>query len=406
MEHDSEKLVLGSQEIRILGSDGIIYAAPNLIYHYVVDHNYLPPKEFIEALINSPLPEAIEFLDHVKDYSWYGELKFTVADKLPPEDQAQYLAVAKSIESATPAGIKLKKVISTGEVDRIKWSPDGSILAISSKNTIGLWDPNTGSSLKTFPAQFEFRSNFDWSPDGQFIGAAPGYDTIKIWDVEQRKAHAVIKSSPIPQVKEVAYSPNGKFLAAYGRWNIIIYQAQTLELLKIIPLPKKRRLLNTNSIKWSNNSEYLAVGGESNLIHIYCTEDWSLAKVIKNIASNNNDLLWMSGDNTLLVASGSQYHKEVYVVAVWNVQNNQLVAQLQGHTVPVLSMSLSHDQTLLASKANDRTVRVWRCSDWANIATLSRVKSGYGMDFHPTLPILALPYYGDADGIAVWEFVV
>ena len=41
---------LGSAEIRVKGINGKIYAAPNLIYHYIKDCGYLPPREFLDAL--------------------------------------------------------------------------------------------------------------------------------------------------------------------------------------------------------------------------------------------------------------------------------------------------------------------------------------------------------------------
>jgi hypothetical protein len=36
-------------EIRV-ASDGIIYAAPVLIVHYIEEHGYLPPTQFLEAI--------------------------------------------------------------------------------------------------------------------------------------------------------------------------------------------------------------------------------------------------------------------------------------------------------------------------------------------------------------------
>src|ERR1051326_7551523 len=48
-----ELLKLGSAEIRVFDSNGQEYAAPNLIYHYVVEHYYLPPSEFIEAVVKN-----------------------------------------------------------------------------------------------------------------------------------------------------------------------------------------------------------------------------------------------------------------------------------------------------------------------------------------------------------------
>lgn len=50
---------LGSAEIRVKAKDGRIYAAPNLIYHYVAEHDYDPPKEFIEALLQRSLRRRI-----------------------------------------------------------------------------------------------------------------------------------------------------------------------------------------------------------------------------------------------------------------------------------------------------------------------------------------------------------
>jgi len=41
---------IGNGEIRVLGKSAI-YAAPALIYHYVLEHQYQPPDEFIEAIL-------------------------------------------------------------------------------------------------------------------------------------------------------------------------------------------------------------------------------------------------------------------------------------------------------------------------------------------------------------------
>lgn len=47
---------LGDGEIRVPRNDGkVVYAAPNLIYHYVTAHQYLPPAEFLDSLRDLPL---------------------------------------------------------------------------------------------------------------------------------------------------------------------------------------------------------------------------------------------------------------------------------------------------------------------------------------------------------------
>jgi len=40
----------GNGEIHVLGENGIIYIAPALVSHYIDQHNYQPPREFIDAV--------------------------------------------------------------------------------------------------------------------------------------------------------------------------------------------------------------------------------------------------------------------------------------------------------------------------------------------------------------------
>lgn len=59
VEFEGEVLNLGSGELRVFGEDGIIYACPSLIFHYVKDHFYKPPNVFIEAVVSqSAIPMA------------------------------------------------------------------------------------------------------------------------------------------------------------------------------------------------------------------------------------------------------------------------------------------------------------------------------------------------------------
>ncbi len=60
VEFDGKSHKLGAAEIRIIGTEDI-FAAPDLIYHYVTDHNYLPPDEFIDAVMKGPAADSAEY---------------------------------------------------------------------------------------------------------------------------------------------------------------------------------------------------------------------------------------------------------------------------------------------------------------------------------------------------------
>jgi hypothetical protein len=56
---------LGASEIWIRGNNNRIYASPDMIFHYLRCHSYMPPKEFIDA---------VECFD--ADSEWSAEIEF------------------------------------------------------------------------------------------------------------------------------------------------------------------------------------------------------------------------------------------------------------------------------------------------------------------------------------------
>lgn len=72
-QYDTEERKLGSAQIRVFGQNDIIYAAPDMIYHYVVRHQYCPPTEFIQAVLEGPLPDTLAYKDRAMGQDWFIE---------------------------------------------------------------------------------------------------------------------------------------------------------------------------------------------------------------------------------------------------------------------------------------------------------------------------------------------
>ena len=60
IDFDGESFRLGAAEIRVIGEEDI-FAAPNLIYHYVTEHRYRPPQTFLDAVMSGPQPDSAEY---------------------------------------------------------------------------------------------------------------------------------------------------------------------------------------------------------------------------------------------------------------------------------------------------------------------------------------------------------
>lgn len=48
-----DKGASGSGEIHVVGSDGVTYVAPSMIFHYIDVHEYLPPQQFLDAVLSN-----------------------------------------------------------------------------------------------------------------------------------------------------------------------------------------------------------------------------------------------------------------------------------------------------------------------------------------------------------------
>lgn len=44
-------VLLGAAEIEVDGPEGVVYVAPDLIFHYVREHRYAPPEPFVRACL-------------------------------------------------------------------------------------------------------------------------------------------------------------------------------------------------------------------------------------------------------------------------------------------------------------------------------------------------------------------
>jgi hypothetical protein len=57
---DGEKHGIGHGEVRVISKGGPTLSAPDLVLHYVDRHRYLPPAEFIEAVLARRIAPALE----------------------------------------------------------------------------------------------------------------------------------------------------------------------------------------------------------------------------------------------------------------------------------------------------------------------------------------------------------
>ena len=205
------------------------------------------------------------------------------------------------------------------EIYGAKFSPDGTILAVSSSAGIQIWDTATRAAVGSLSGG---SSALAFAPDGATIASGStrtNQANIKLWDVASRTLIATLPghTGGPTGVHSVAFSPSGDTLAS-GSGD------QTIKL-------------------WDVANQTLIATLTGHTSHVF-----SVA---------------FSPDGTL--ASGSRDG----TVRLWDVATRTSTATLEGNTGRVLDVAFSPDGTLLAS-STDRGMMLWEAATRKTTATI------------------------------------
>lgn len=78
-----------SNEFRVISKNGKFYACPMLVIHYIEFHNYLPPQEFIDAVMEGPAPGSEEYKSMLAVMASHWELRQPEPDDVDYHEQIQ-----------------------------------------------------------------------------------------------------------------------------------------------------------------------------------------------------------------------------------------------------------------------------------------------------------------------------
>lgn len=88
-EYNGEQQDMSGWRLLLICNDQVAYLAPHVIFHYIVAHQYLPPPEFLEAVMIMPVPtpDPQAYFEAIEPY--YVNL---------PGIEAIYLEIAENIK--------------------------------------------------------------------------------------------------------------------------------------------------------------------------------------------------------------------------------------------------------------------------------------------------------------------
>jgi WD40 repeat protein len=242
----------------------------------------------------------------------------------------------------------------------VAFSSDGKLIATGgfAKN-IRLWDAASGQLLRTIGPLPSPIWELAFSPDGIMLASAnfdrsssPDVPSARLWDISNgEQLWGYTESNVRLLVLSVDYAPDGKTIA-YGTFDsALILNAETGQLMKSLLIPN-----HVGDLAFSSDGRLLATGSDDNKIRLWNTDNYELAATLEGHTHYVNGVAFSPDDKWL--ASGSHDKR----VGIWDVQNGQMLKMLDGHEAEVLRVAVNPTGTLIASISWDGTVCLWGVS--------------------------------------------
>lgn len=263
------------------------------------------------------------------------------------------------VNDGNPSTINL---LQPDQATSLSWSPDGRKLAVGCRR-MGpwIWDLGDGSPVALPAGSMPWTRAVGWNADGTRLAAA-GTDGVDLWD-PARLARIWHSGKADKEVRFIAWSPDGKKIAAVGYWQreLNILDSANGNLLKTIELSHP----SGGSLAWSPDGRRLAAGVLSQ-IHIWDMASYANEKILSGHTEVVKCLAWSPDGRRL--ASGSDDTS----AKIWDVNHGREIVTLFGHAAPIYSVAWSPDSARLATASWDMSVKIWDPSGGAEICSFEK----------------------------------
>ena len=286
-----------------------------------------------------------------------------------------------------------------GYINDVKYSPDGTRLAVATSTGVWLYDTFTDTELNFFSEVPDYVEAIAFSPDGRTL-ASSGYSPnhiIRLWNTDTGELWGTLDG--YEEILALAFSPDGTVLASSGGepdypirlWSVATRQLQdtlfghtdwtfalsfsadgetlvsgsedhTVRLwdvhtgeLKCL-LEKHRD--DVNSVAFSRDGKVLASGSSDGTIQLWNVEIGRISAVLKGPArfpEKVNAIAFSPDGKTLVSATTNQ-------IWLWDTSTHRLKDILEGHAEFVTAVAFSPDGETIASASRDWTLRLWDAS--------------------------------------------
>jgi WD40 repeat protein len=287
------------------------------------------------------------------------------------------------------------KVGPLAPVAAVAFDKDGKRLAVGSYGQVVLWDLAAARPIKLITNVLGAVNDLKFSPDGTILAVAGGQPSAKgdlrLYRVSDWKLLGVLRGHD-DVVFSVAFSADGKRLvSASFDHTLRLWDVEKQQSLRAYPHHSDF----VYAVAFSPTGKQIASASKDRTVQWF---DAETGKSIFTFSGMEQDVMAVaiSPDGKSVVSSGFESG-----ISWWNPLSGEKVKTQGGHGVAVHELCFSRDGKRLVSAGADRTARIWDGKTGAAIKTIAVGSSVYAVAISPDAKTVAT---GSFDGLVrLWD---